>query len=309
MGEIIKKSIFLQNLPYLKGDIKEQQFISDLILDENLAQIQQNILLDYFDVTNSHWKKWNGESTFRIWFLFTNPESCNVFNKELLEQARIDIIPDLTKWSIGDMINNIEEYSKRNPIFAKLYNERKKQEEEDQRQKTTKTKEISGYKINLLKKLQQIIIDVSFPGVLIEFTKKEYEILMQGYYSKTMEEKWNIIPKGNILHFCRSWTGDEIFRAEILYEKCKHGDYKIHTFYVDREKVNENFLEYMEFIFYSLIVLIYWCILKRDVRHLIMDKYGQGEKGAIFLWSEFGNMLFTDKDYDEADEKINEIDT
>jgi len=41
-----------------------------------------------------------------------------------------------------------------------------------------KTKEISGYKINLLEKWQQITIDISFPGLLIEFTEKEYEILL-----------------------------------------------------------------------------------------------------------------------------------
>jgi len=166
-----------------------------------------------------------------------------------------------------------------------------------------KTKEISGYKINLLEKLQQIIIDISFPGLLIEFTEKEYEILMQGYYAKTMEDKWNIIPEGNVLHFCRSWTGDEIYRAKILHEKCEHGEYKIRIFFVDRNRVDEHFLEYLDFSIYSLILLLYWGILKRDVRHLIVEKYGQGEEGALRLWSEFGNMMFTEADYTSADEE------
>jgi hypothetical protein len=110
------------------------------------------------------------------------------------------------------------------------------------------------------------------------------------------ETLWNDIFEGNILHFCRSWTGDEIYRVEILHEKCEHGEYKIRTFYVDRTKVDENFLEYLEFSMHSLIVLIYWCLLKRDIRHLIFNKYGQGEEGSILLWSEFGNMLFIDED-------------
>jgi len=297
MIETIEKKLFIKNLPGIQIWEDEQQFISDLIEDEYLTKSQQYILRNYFNTLIYQQRRDRGNYTFRVLFLFTNPESCLIFDKKRLEQARIDIIPNLSKWSIGDMKKNVEEYAKNNPIFNKLYTERKEQEKEKRKKKSMKIREISGYKITMLQKLQQIIIDVAIPGLVIEFSEKEYKILMQGYYSKTMEEKWNIIPEGNVLHFCHSWTGDEIYRAEILHEKCEHGEYKIRTFFVDKNRVDEYFLEYVDFSIHSLILLLFWGILKKDIRHLIIEKYGQGEKGALRLWSEFGNMLFTESDY------------
>lgn len=293
MAEKVKKEIFIQKLPLIQIWEDEQQFVADLIEDEYLIKSQQDMLSTYFrTLTHRH----RGNCTFRVLFLFANPESCAVFKKKYLEQARIDIMPHLSKWSIGDMNTEVEEYAKNNPLFSKLYAERKNEEKEELKKNKMKIREIAGYKINMLQKLQQIIIDIAIPGLLIEFTEEEYNRIMQGYYSKTMEDKWNIVPEGNVLHFCRSWTGDEIYRAEILHEKCEHGEYKIRTFFVDRNKVDENFLEYLDFSIYSLIVLLYWEILKKDVRHLIVEKYGHGEKGVLRLWSEFGRLLFTEAD-------------
>jgi hypothetical protein len=128
----------------------------------------------------------------------------------------------------------------------------------------------------------------------IEFSKNEYEIIMQGYYSKTMEEKWNIIPESNYLHFCRSWTGDEIYRTEILNEKCEHGEYKIRTFYIEKDNVSYEYIDYSMFV---ILILLYWVLLRKDIRNIIFDRYGKNEKEIIKLWSDFGCMLFTEEDY------------
>jgi hypothetical protein len=253
MAGKIKKIEFLKTLAHINAVPEDLQFISGLIKDEYLTPDQQNMLIVYFDVNNKHWKKWN-DSDFDVWVLFTNPEMCLVFDKELIEKARIDIIPKLTKQSIGDLKNNVEEYAKSNCVFDQLYKEKKLKDKEEYKKRTAKTREISGYKINFINKLQQIIIGVSFPGLQVEFTKDEYEILMQGYYSKTMEEKWDIIPEDNCLYFCRSWTGDEIYRTEILHEKCEHGEYKIRVFYIERDNVSYEYIDYSMFV---ILILLY----------------------------------------------------
>jgi len=303
LAEEIKKIEFLKTLPYIKALPEYQQFISSLIKDEYLTINQQNMLIDYFNVENRHWRKWSGNSEFRVWVLFTNPERCSVFDKELLEKARINIIPDLTKYLVGDLKNYVDEYAKSNIVFNQLYTEKKLKDEQEQKKNNKKTREISGYKINLINKSQEIIIEVNFPGLLVEFTKDEYDIIMRGYYSKAMEEKWNIIPEGNCLHFCRSWTGDEIYRTEILNEKCEHGEYKIRTFYIEKNSVSHEYIDYSMFV---ILILLYWVLLKKDIRHIIFDRYGKNEGEILKLWSDFGCLLFTEEDYIENNKKNGE---
>jgi hypothetical protein len=112
LTENIKKIEFLATLPYIKTLPEYQQFISSIIKDEYLTLNQQNMLVSYFNVENKHWEKWSGNSDFRVWVLFTNPEMCSVFDKELLIKARIDIIPNLSKQSIGDLENVVDEYQR-----------------------------------------------------------------------------------------------------------------------------------------------------------------------------------------------------
>lgn len=293
MAEKIKKKEFLATLPYIKKLPEYQQFISSLIKDEYLTLDQQNILIDYFNVENKHWEKWSGNSDFCVWVLFTNPEKFSVFDKELLVKARINIVLNLTKQSVGDLINNIDKYAKSDIAFNQLYTVKKIKDEKEQQKQNKKIRDISGHKINLLNKLQEIIIEVSFPGLQVEFSKDEYEIIMRGYYSKTMEEKWNIIPEGNCLHFCRSWTGDEIYRTEILNEKCEHGEYKIRTFYIEKNNVSYEYIDYSMFV---ILILLYWVLLKKDIRHIIFDRYDKNDFEIIKLWSELGNMLSTEED-------------
>ena len=120
--KIVLKKLFLKKLPYIKGWHKDQIFVSKLIKKKIfLNKYDQNTLLEYFNIRNKHWSTWSGESGFDIWVLFTNPESCEIFNKELIEKARLNIIPYLTKWYVGDLDKYIKEYAKENKKFNELY--------------------------------------------------------------------------------------------------------------------------------------------------------------------------------------------
>ena len=78
----------------------------------------------YFDVRNKHWSQNSGEYRFDGWVLFTNPEFCEIFDQKLIQEARISIIPYLTKWRIGSLEKNIKEYAKWNNRFGELLTKR-----------------------------------------------------------------------------------------------------------------------------------------------------------------------------------------
>jgi len=120
----VLKSSFLRTLPYIGRDKSYQQFISKLINKIFLTKRDQDELSEYFNIRNKHWSRWSGESNFRIWMLFTSPESCSVFDKKLIDKARMKIIPYMTKFMVGDMVNKIKEYALLNPAFSQLYQKR-----------------------------------------------------------------------------------------------------------------------------------------------------------------------------------------
>ena len=120
----IEKRKFLKSLPYIKAWSKDQKFISNLIEKKFLNKKEQEELIEFFDVTNKHWSKWNGESSFEIWLLFTNPEVCSVFNEKLINKARVKIIPHMSKISVGNIEKEIINYAKNNQEFRKLYEKR-----------------------------------------------------------------------------------------------------------------------------------------------------------------------------------------
>jgi hypothetical protein len=120
--KIVLKRLFLRKLPYIYRWKKDQIFISNLIKKRIfLNRSDQNLLLEYFNVKNKHWSENSGEYSFDIWVLFTNPESCKIFDKKLIDEARIKIIPYMTKWDIGELERNVKEYAKLNQNFNELY--------------------------------------------------------------------------------------------------------------------------------------------------------------------------------------------
>ena len=131
------------------------------------------------------------------------------------------------------------------------------------------------------------------PELKLFLSQEQYIELQKGLIPDAMEDKWFIYFENDCLFFHRSWTGNGIFRAEIIKEKgdIEDREYKIKEFYVERNKElykNEN----DEYDLDVLLQLILWGLLKLDVRKIFFEKYGTGEKGSIRIWSEFGRLFF-----------------
>jgi len=136
-----------------------------------------------------------------------------------------------------------------------------------------------------------IIIREIAPDVTLSFTEEQYIKLRKGIEAKKMEDKWYIFFKDDHLHFLRSWTGLEIYRAEIVKEKDGQGKYAITEFYVesDEEIING---EDNELDFEIFFQLIYWGLLGIDTRERFIKKYGERAKESMFTWSIFGRLFF-----------------
>ena len=68
--------------------------------------------------------------------------------------------------------------------------------------------------------------------VRLRFTREQYEKLTQGFNPETMEDKWFIYVEDDVIHFHRSWTGYETYRAELLPDK--DGSYVITEIFAER---------------------------------------------------------------------------
>jgi hypothetical protein len=153
------------------------------------------------------------------------------------------------------------------------------------------TKEPSKYSLMVKPKLFKIR-EIA-PDVTMSFTEEQYIKLRKGIEAKEMEDKWYIFFKDDHLHFLRSWTGLEIYRAEIVKEKDGQGKYAITEFYIetDEEIINGEDHELDFDIFFQLI---FRGLLGIDTRERFIKKYGEGAKGAMFVWSIFGRLFFSE---------------
>jgi hypothetical protein len=61
------------------------------------------------------------------------------------------------------------------------------------------------------------------------FTPVQFEMIKNGYTSRSMEEKWNIYFENGWLRLVRSWTGLEVYKAQI---KKQVENYVIDDFFV-----------------------------------------------------------------------------
>lgn len=81
-------------------------------------------------------------------------------------------------------------------------------------------------------------VPMSMPVALVcelFFTEEEYSIVSFGLIPQVMEDKWFIyLDENMVLHLHRSWTGNEIFRAEI--KKTLIGGYYIDKLYYENDK-------------------------------------------------------------------------
>jgi len=153
----------------------------------------------------------------------------------------------------------------------------------------TEAKEPSKY--SLMVKPKPFKISEIAPDVTMSFTEEQYQKLRKGVGAGEMEDKWHIFFKDERLHFLRSWTGMEMYRAEILREKDGQGKYVITEFYVETdEEIVKGGASELDFeIFFQLI---FWGLLGIDTRERFIKKYGEGPKGAMLTWSIFGRMFF-----------------
>jgi hypothetical protein len=130
------------------------------------------------------------------------------------------------------------------------------------------------------------------PDLKLFLSEDQYIKIKEGLIPEAMEDKWFIYFENDWLYFHRSWTGNGIFKVEIIKEKgdVEDREYKIKEFYVERNKEiynNEN----DEYDLDVLLQLILWGLLRLDVRNIFFEKYGSDEKETIKIWSEFGRLF------------------
>ncbi len=65
------------------------------------------------------------------------------------------------------------------------------------------------------------------------FDKPDYDKLVAGVESHSMEEKWDISFDGETLHFYRSWTGSQIYNFTI---KRDGNSYTVDSFNVEQDE-------------------------------------------------------------------------
>lgn len=125
--------------------------------------------------------------------------------------------------------------------------------------------------------------------IFLQFSPDQFKKLKLGLESEQMEDKWLIYFEDGWLHFCRSWTGYEIYKATLQEEI---GEYVIKEFWAERnpEKWANNNDDQDRNIFYLLIA---WGLLGIDVRGFYSDQHVKTEMDSVQTWSLFGRMFFT----------------
>jgi len=125
--------------------------------------------------------------------------------------------------------------------------------------------------------------------ILLQFTAEQYEKLKCGLEPEQMEDKWLIYYEDGWLHFCRSWTRFEIYKATLEKDK---DEYVIKEFWVERnpEKWANNDDEHDRNILY---LLVGWGLLGIDVRGFYSDQQINEQTDTVNTWSLFGRMYFT----------------
>jgi hypothetical protein len=141
-----------------------------------------------------------------------------------------------------------------------------------------------SWKNNPIDTPKKIMIELSF-------SKEQYNKIIKGLIPQRMEDKWFIFFENNWLYFHRSWTGCGIYKAEIIKNDNK---YCINEFYVERNKKiyeSEDDEDIEDFTF-----LIACGLLNLDVRDDFFQKNVNNKNETIKAWSNFGRLLFPEKD-------------
>ena len=131
------------------------------------------------------------------------------------------------------------------------------------------------------------------PDLKLEFSEEQYQQLQKGLIPEQMEDKWYIYFEDNWLYFHRSWTGNGVYRTQIIKEQGDQEDriYKIKEFYVERNTEIYSCDDDIKDLD-IMLQLILWGLLRLDVRGIYAEKHGSGEQGALSMWSDFGRLFF-----------------
>ncbi len=81
------------------------------------------------------------------------------------------------------------------------------------------------------------------------YTKENFDKIKAGYIAESMDDKWDLVYEDDWLHFYRSWTGIEIYRAK--FTPLSDGNYKLQEILVNNDEnqadevVNDNYDRFM----------------------------------------------------------------
>lgn len=130
----------------------------------------------------------------------------------------------------------------------------------------------------------------------IYFTDEQFSKLKDGLIPQQMENKWFIYYENECLHFHRSWTGFEVFKAKLNKE---NAGYSIKEFWAERDPskyTNVSDDSDVE----TITLLIARGLLGIDEASLCQNYHNDSNKSILTKWNNFGDMLFSHprKNYD-----------
>lgn len=132
----------------------------------------------------------------------------------------------------------------------------------------------------------------------LHFTDKQFLKLTNGLIPQQMEDKWFIYYENEWLYFHRSWTGNGMYKAKLNKET---DGYSITEFWAERnQEKHKNEDDNSDIETFSF--LIARGLLGIDVRSIYLNRNIKTETDTVKGWSNFGNMLFTNKGVDYSKE-------
>jgi ADP-ribosyl-[dinitrogen reductase] hydrolase len=133
--------------------------------------------------------------------------------------------------------------------------------------------------------------------IALHFTEEQFSKLKLGLIPHAMEDKWFIFYENDWLYFHRSWTGFGIFKAQLINGQDGHS---ITEFWAERNQ-DKYSIEDDQSDIETLLFLITEGLLGIDTRELYIQNNIKSETDIVKGWSNFGTLLFKNKDAENTD--------
>ena len=118
------------------------------------------------------------------------------------------------------------------------------------------------------------------------FDEQEFQRIKWGYVPAQMEEKWFVYFGDGWLHLHRSWTGFEMYKAEIVLAD---GSYVINTFCTERNP--EKYANTIDEVdIQTFCFLVAGLLLQTDVSKLKTTRILKEEIWIVDAWSRYGSL-------------------